>query len=305
MERKIGETFEYEEKKLKVTEIAIGCDGCFFDGKCFLSNEAGQCKSVNRTDRKNVIFVEVQEQQTEEPKERKIGEVFEFEGHKLKVVADTDGRKCPKCFFYSRDCSLIRDVTGYCLKEKRIDRKSVTFVEVNDEQPQEQAEQPQKLNLCEVLKYCPEGEMFWSPLLGDVKLSEVNQLTNAVFVKATNLTTWRINHDATITINGGSSKEIMLYPSREQRDWTKVKYEKKKERFDPKTLKPFDKVLVRSENIFNWNCSLFSNIDDFSSKYPFSCLSMCYRFCIPYNDETKHLVGTKDEAPELYRYWED
>lgn len=27
--------------------------------------------------------------------------------------------------------------------------------------------------------------------------------------------------------------------------------------------------------------------------------------CIPYNDDTKHLVGTTDEAPEFYRYWED
>ena len=92
-------------------------------------------------------------------------------------------------------------------------------------------------------------------------------------------------------------------------DGTSVKFvevqEPKKERFDPKTLKAFDKVLVRSEKVFNWNCSLFSNIDDFSSKYPFSCLSMCYRFCIPYNDDTKHLVGTKDEAPDFYRYWED
>ena len=30
-----------------------------------------------------------------------------------------------------------------------------------------------------------------------------------------------------------------------------------------------------------------------------------YRCCIPYNEETKHLVGTTDEAPEYYRYWED
>ena len=26
---------------------------------------------------------------------------------------------------------------------------------------------------------------------------------------------------------------------------------------------------------------------------------------IPYNEETKHLIGTKEEAPEFYRYWED
>ena len=29
------------------------------------------------------------------------------------------------------------------------------------------------------------------------------------------------------------------------------------------------------------------------------------RKVIPYNDETKHLVGTTDEAPEFYKYWED
>lgn len=26
---------------------------------------------------------------------------------------------------------------------------------------------------------------------------------------------------------------------------------------------------------------------------------------IPYNEDTKHLVGTTEEAPEFYRYWED
>ena len=25
----------------------------------------------------------------------------------------------------------------------------------------------------------------------------------------------------------------------------------------------------------------------------------------PYNDETKHLVGISEEAPEYYRYWEN
>ena len=28
-------------------------------------------------------------------------------------------------------------------------------------------------------------------------------------------------------------------------------------------------------------------------------------YCIPYNDDTKHLVGTEEEAPEYYRYWEN
>ena len=40
--------------------------------------------------------------------------------------------------------------------------------------------------------------------------------------------------------------ECILFPSKEQRDWSKFNAPwLKKERFDPKTLKPFDKVLVR------------------------------------------------------------
>ena len=144
--------------------------------------------------------------------------------------------------------------------------------------------------------------------MGDVKLFEVNQRTNAVFVIATNLTTWRINHDATITIIGGSSPEIMLYPSREQRDWSKVKYEPKKERFDPKTLKPFDKVLSKFDGGC-WSANLFSHIEEEDNEYYSTCSFVCngslVKFCIPYNDDTKHLVGTTDEAPDFYKYWEN
>ena len=306
MERKIGEIFEYEGKKLQVKESASsGCDGCFFVGKCFLSDKAGQCKAVNRTDRKNVIFVEVQEQpqKNEEIKERKAGEVFEYEGHKLKVVADTDGRKCPKCFFYSRDCSLIRDVTGYCLKEKRIDRKSVTFVEVKGEQPQEQAEQP-KLNLCEILKNCPEGTELWSDNYGIVKFMNVaTEWDTPIRVKLTN------GFIARYTEEGWCDKRFpancLLWPSKDCRDWSKFTAPwLKKERFDPKTLSPFDRVLARNHGSHRWTCDLFSDIID-GNECMYHCIGSYYRYCIPYNDDTKHLVGTKEEASVFYRYWED
>lgn len=75
-------------------------------------------------------------------------------------------------------------------------------------------------------------------------------------------------------------------------------------KFDPKTLKPFDKVLVRDKSCYNWMCELFSHI---RTEYTFNywCIGNGYKYCIPYNDETKHLLGTSDEAPEYYRYWED
>ena len=73
-------------------------------------------------------------------------------------------------------------------------------------------------------------------------------------------------------------------------------------KFDPMTLNPFDKVLVRDTPIEKWRCELFSYV---CTKHAFACGSTFYWFCIPYNDETKHLVGTTEESPEFYKYWED
>ena len=234
--------------------------------------------------------------------ERKIGETFEFEGKKLQVK-ESERVSCYGCFFDEQCLPLRKEVAGECEFEYRTDKKEVIFVEATE---QNQTEQPQELNLCEILKYCPEGEPLWSPLLGDVKLHNVNQCVNAVFVTATNLTTWRINHDATIKINGGSSPETMLYPSRTQRDWSKFTAPwLKKEKFDPKTLKPFDEVVVRNIESNTWRIEYFSHINERRKPYQFYCSGDNFAYCIPYNDETKHLVGTTEEAPEYYRYWED
>ena len=79
----------------------------------------------------------------------------------------------------------------------------------------------------------------------------------------------------------------------------------KKEKFNPKTLQPFDRVLVRDYNDDKWVCSIFSHIEP-EDCFHYECiLELNCRYCIPYNEDTKHLVGTKDEAPEFYRYWED
>ena len=74
--------------------------------------------------------------------ERKIGEVFEHQGVNVKVVA-TEFNNCDNCCFLEENapCSRIRTIAGECLSRKRTDKKSVIFVEVKDEQPQEQAEQ--------------------------------------------------------------------------------------------------------------------------------------------------------------------
>ena len=80
------------------------------------------------------------------------------------------------------------------------------------------------------------------------------------------------------------------------------------DRFDPKTLKPFDKILVRrsNENYNVWFPDFVSDPpNDTSNKTMCMCIMEDIAMVIPYNDDTKHLVSTAEEAPEYYRYWED
>ena len=70
-------------------------------------------------------------------------------------------------------------------------------------------------------------------------------------------------------------------------------------------MKPFDKVLVRDEYKERWLCRFFSHIEDGIHAYKYATIGSTFKYCIPYNDDTKHLVGTTDEEPEYYRYWEE
>ena len=85
-------------------------------------------------------------------------------------------------------------------------------------------------------------------------------------------------------------------------------YELVHNKFDPKTLNPFDKVLARRGNE-NYNVWFPDFISDPPNSTNNKTLCMCVMediaMVIPYNDETKHLVGTTKEAPEYYRYWEE
>ena len=160
----------------------------------------------------------------------------------------------------------------------------------------------EKINLCEILKDCPKGHIFWSPMLGNVEFLRVIEPKIIVNTKEG---IWEINSDSTVTIDCFTSAEPMLFPSKDQRDWSKFTVPwYKKERFDPKTFKAFDKVLVRDECCEKWRYDLYSHYDNIIS-YPYVTINSNYDYCIPYNEETKHLGGTTEEAPEYYRYWED
>lgn len=62
-------------------------------------------------------------------------------------------------------------------------------------------------------------------------------------------------------------------------------------------FKTFDKVLVRDSNDYKWKAGFFSHYSE-GLNYPFICVGGGYGQCIPYNEETKHLLGTTDEWKE-------
>lgn len=63
-------------------------------------------------------------------------------------------------------------------------------------------------------------------------------------------------------------------------------------------FKPFDKVLVRNYIGTCWVANIFSNQYEIEGKVRYSCCGNAYNFCIPYNDQTKHLLGTTDNWEE-------
>ena len=170
----------------------------------------------------------------------------------------------------------------------------------------------ENINLTKILKDCPKGTKFYSYIFGDetyfqgFSLYEGKPISIIIYGKKgewQNFSLSRKGHPYS-----DECGECCIFPSREMRDWSKFSAPwLKKERFNPKTLKVFDRVLVRFD-CGVWSATLFSHLIDSkfaNKKYDIICCGTVFGYCIPYNDDTKHLVGTKEEAPEFYRYWED
>ena len=156
----------------------------------------------------------------------------------------------------------------------------------------------EKLDLVEILKGCPRGMKLYSPFCGEVELDNVGEHCIDYPIV--------VNHNGNplvFTCDGRLYKdfpdgECALFPSKDQRDWSKFKAPV--EKFDYNAMHPFDRVLVRNENSQLWRCALLS----FMLSNGMFC-ECHWEQGIPYNDETKHLIGTTDIPDEKYIWWEE
>lgn len=163
----------------------------------------------------------------------------------------------------------------------------------------------ENLNLVEILKDCPKGWKLYSPIFGEIEFYSISENYNYPIILSCKKGKIWFSKEGLFDIENEGA-ECLLFPSKDQRDWSKFTASwYKKDKFDPKTLKPFDKVLVRDNYKEEWSCNFFSHISNDGDYPPYITLNIGYIFCIPYNEDTKHLVGTNEEAPEYYRYWED
>ena len=152
------------------------------------------------------------------------------------------------------------------------------------------------LNLAEILKNCPKGTKLYSTVFGYVFFKRIDDCAiYPIVISCKNGNVENFTNDGKIIIDYDG--ECTLFPSKDQRDWSKFKIPV--EKFDYSTLKPFDKVLVRDENDCHWRCGFFSFM--YNNEMFCGCR---WIQGIPYNDETKHLVGTTEMPDEKYIWWE-
>ena len=168
----------------------------------------------------------------------------------------------------------------------------------------------ENIDLTKILKDCPEDTKFYCSICGEVTIKIKTNYTHPIHVYQKAIYAENPILICRLSIFGKYNKDLdgecVLFPSKEQRDWSKFSAPwYKKERFDPNTLQPFDKVLVRDTDCQNWTCGFFSYINIFNNIHKYNVGELFYKYCIPYNDDTKHLIGTTNEAPEYYKYWEE
>ena len=179
----------------------------------------------------------------------------------------------------------------------------------------------ENIDLTKILKDCPIGWKFYSSVYGDVEflgvshgcpvplhgqddkwylMEDLRRKKYPIRIKS-RFDEYDVSHEGKLMVCAG---ECTLFPSKDQRDWSKFTAPwYKNEKFDPKTLMPFDRVLIKD---VIWNAGIFSHYNKNVCYYSCECVGgTITKYCIPYNDDTKHLVGTTEEAPEYYRYWEE
>lgn len=160
-----------------------------------------------------------------------------------------------------------------------------------------------KVNIIPILKNFKVGTPLYCTMCGWVKFERIDKDLDYPIVCSYNNGSSYIYFTKYGYYYNSDDAECVIFPSDTCRTWDITHHGNYSTfivgKFDKNTLKPFDKVLVRDSNFYKWNITLFAYIND-SGLY--CCINGCdWKYCIPYNDHTKHLLGTSNKEPDCYK----
>ena len=157
------------------------------------------------------------------------------------------------------------------------------------------------INLTKILKGCPKGTKLYSSSYGEVEFESIDYSLHCPIKVIGNVYyLYYFTKEGKLVDTG----ECTLFPAKDQRDWSKFErfWDKPKvEKFDPRTFQPFDKILARDYQDELWSIELFSH------KTGNIVRGLCHNWCyaIPFNENTKHLIDTREDCPDYYKWWEE
>lgn len=144
------------------------------------------------------------------------------------------------------------------------------------------------INIADILRDCPKGTKLYSPIFGQGVFEEVQEYNDGsnIDIRCNDMI-----YEFDELGRYGKDGECLLFPSKDMRDWSKFKPQSEY------PFKPFDRVVARSGERDYWYAEIFSHfVKDISDEYV--CIGGAYDTCLPYNDRTARLIGTKDPYTE-------
>lgn len=157
----------------------------------------------------------------------------------------------------------------------------------------------ENLNLVEILKDVPKGTRLWSPIYGECEFSEIvndEDISNPIICR-TNLNSGDFGRES-FSADGKFSTlyknaECVLFPSKENRDWSTFKSPNTHKHFEP-----FQKVLRAIGHEFGyevWFADFYSHYDDSTREH---YLASGY---VVDDDEIVPFEGNEDKLGKLVR----
>ena len=252
--------------------------------------------------------------------ERKIGEIFTCNGKTYQVVK---GFSCNGCVFIKDgSCYSVSEFLGPCDYANRTDKTSVIFKEIKGmeiKNNQLTINIPEGMEIDILNSNFGAGVICFKKKQSEFKDGDIVAL---VVRKCIHIAIFQSRQEAYIGFHAvlcqndellleepfreyagdielrlatdSEKKQLFLALKKKGKAWNAEKKQVVDLKIKWMSLKPFDKVITRNAYDDIWTANIFSHMDSCGEYVTIGCAGG-YHYCLPYNDETAHLLGTTDE----------